>query len=289
MHIFEEVVACVSPRRVEGNLNAVRRFAAARDDVGSVPFWRAIRALQWPEVTLAPACGRPRLVWNRYDAAGVSAALCDLMEVETLEPGCAYTDAERQRCQPVVRDGLRRFRLGFADTYPVFCKAVPFVLLAKKQAHVGGSISNRISLVWLAPSPSWTGQDCGEYLYHEYIHQCLFLEDMVNTVFDRDRFAMSEATNRIPSAVRRVPRRYDQAFHSAFVAAGIVEYRARALDLDGARAIFPKLWPCLDALVRRGRNVMTDNGAEQLHQLVDCVFRQADELAALGPAASTLR
>ena len=210
------------------------------------------------------------------------------MAVETLDPGCAYTDAERRRSLPVVRSGLRCFRHRFPATYPVFRKAVPFVVLAKKDAHVGGSVSSRIGLIWLAVSPSWTGQGCGEHFWHEYIHQCLFLEDMVNTVFDRDRGGLSDPENGVPSAIRGVLRRYDQAFHSAFVAASIAEYRARGADYSGARAVFPKLWRCLDALVRK-RHVLTANGADQLAQLVDCVFRQADDLAVTGPSASRLR
>ena len=287
MQVFEEGVACVSPRRVEGNLDSVRRFAA-RDRAASVPFGRAIRALQSPEIAIEPARGRPRLVWDRYDAVGVSSALRDLMAVGSLDPGCAYTETERRRSLPVVRDGLRWFRRSFPATYPVFCKAVPFVLLAKRDGHVSGSVSNRIGLLWLAPSPAWTGQACGENFYHEYIHQCVFLEDMVNTVFNRDGYGMWEPENRVPSAIRGLPRRYDQSFHSAFVAAGIAEFRARASDFDAARAVFPKLWRCLDVLVRK-RDLLTENGADQLDRLVECVFRQADSLSVLGPPASALR
>ncbi len=284
MHVFEKGVACVSPGRVGANLESVRRFVATRDGVGDVPFWRAICALQSPEVTAAPADSRPLLIWNRYDAAGVASALRDSMAVEALDPGCAYTDAEIRLSRPVVRDGLRQFRRSFPASYRVFCQAVPFVVLAKRDAHVGGSVSNRIGFLWLAPSPSWTGQDCGEHLWHEYIHQCVFLEDMVNTIFVRDPCAMSEPENRIPSAVRGVARRYDRSYHSAFVAAGLVEYRARLSDIDGARAVFPRLWPCLDALAAK-KDVLTDNGANQLDRLIDAVFCQAETLGVLDPFA----
>ena len=280
MHIFEQSVPCISPQRVDGNLDSIRQFVAARDGVDSVHFSRAICALQSPEVALAPTHGGPRLIWDRYDETGVSSALRDLIVVETLAPDCAYTDVERRRSQPVVRDGLQRFRRNFPDTFPVFCNAVPFVLLAKKAAHVGGSVSNRIGFVWLAPSSAWTGQDCGENLYHEFIHQGIFLEDMVRTVFRHDPCAMSEPENMIVSAVRGgLTRRYDQSYHSAFVAAGLVEYRARAADFSGARALFPALWPCLHALAGK-REFLTDNGAEQLDKLIDCALRQADDLAA---------
>lgn len=285
MRIFEEGVACVSPRQVAGNLDAVRRFVSARDGVGHISFARAIRALQSPEVTLEPARRRPRLVWNGYDVAGVSSVLRDLMAVETLDPGCAYTSKERRCSLPGVRDGLRWLRHSFPATFPVLCKAVPFVLLAKKDAHAGGSASNRIGFVWLAASPSWTGHSCGEHLYHEYIHQCLFLEDMVNTLFDRGKDGMCDQQNQAPSAIRGEYRRYDQAFHSAFVAAGIIECRSRMLDHDGARTFFPRLWRCLDELVGK-RHALTDNGARQLDQLIGCVFRQADSLGALTPPAA---
>ena len=288
MHVFEKGVPCVSPGRVEANLEAVRRFVATRNDVGDVSFCQAICELQSPEVTVAPAHGRPLLIWDRYDAAGVSAALCDSMAVETLPPGCAYTDAERRLSHPVVKDGLRQFRRSFPDSFPVFCEAVPFVLLAKTDAHLGGSVSSRIGFLWLAPSQNWSGQDCGERLWHEYLHHCLFLDDMVNTIYVRDPCAMSEPENRIPSAVRGVARRYDQSYHSAFVASGLVEYRARLSDIDGARAVFPRLWPCLDALAAK-REVLTDYGADQLDRLIVAVLCQAEELAVLVPATPTLR
>lgn len=267
----------MSPRRVEDNIDFIRGFVASRNGVDSVPFWRAIRALQSPEVTLTPTPGQPCLVWDGHHAAGVSFALRDLMAVETLDPGSAYTCVERQQREPVVRDGLRWFRRNFPRTFSVFRKAVPFVLLAKKDGHAGGSVSNRIGFVWLAPSYSWTGKDCGEHLFHEYIHQCLFMEDMVRTVFRHDPCALSKPRNMIVSAVRDVPRRYDQSYHSAFVAAGIVEYRARVSDYSGARALLSRLWPCLDALDRK-RELLTDNGGEQLDRLIDSVSRQAGDL-----------
>ena len=285
LYIFEKVVDCISPRRVTANMDAVRHFVAARDGVrDDIPFSRAIRALLYPEVILSPAHTGPRLVWCEYDAAGVSSALRDLMTVETpLEPRCAYTDTERRRLQPVVRDGLRRFRLAFPETYPVFCRAVPFLILAKGEIHAGGSISSRIGITWLAPSSSWIGRDCGEYLYHEYVHQCLFLDEMVRTVFCRDRNAMSEPDNMIVSAIRQGELRpYDRSYHSAFVAAAIIEYRARMGRTCAARSLFPGLWPCLDALARNGSEFLTDNGAEQLDQLIECAARQASTLRAFG-------
>ena len=288
MRIFEERVPCVSPRRVDGNLDAIRQFVADRDGLDSVPFWRAICALQSPEVALPPTRVRPHLVWDPYDAAGVSSALRDLMAVETLAPGCAYTDVERQRSEPVIRDGLRSFRRHFPETFPVFRNAVPFVLLAKKAGHAGGSVSTRLGFVWLAPIPSWTAEDCGEHLWHEYVHQTLFLEDMTRSIFRRDTGALSAPGNMTVSAVRGVPRRFDQSFHSAFVGAGIVEYRARSSKISAARAVFPTLWPCLAALVRK-RDLLTDNGAEQLDHLVECVLQQADELDARDRRAPTVR
>ena len=284
LHVLEKVVDCLSPRHVEANMDAVTHFVATRDGGGGIPFSRAIRALLYPEVTLPPAHAGPRLVWGRYDAAGVSPALRDLMAVETtLEPRCAYTDAERRRLQPVVSDGLRRLRRTFPETYPVFCRAVPFLILAKSESHAGGSISSRIGIAWLAPSSSWTGQDCGEHLYHEYVHQCLFLEEMVRTVFRRDPNAMSKPENMIVSAIRQgEPRRYNQSYHSAFVAAAVIEYRARTGRTCAARSLFPALWPCLDALARKGSDLLTDNGAEQLDQLIEYTARQAGALQATG-------
>lgn len=207
----------------------------------------------------------------------MSFALRDLMATETLDPVCAYTPAERQRSQPVIRDGLRRIQYHFPETFRVLCNAIPFLLLAKKDGYTGGSVSNRLGFVWLAPTPSWTPDLCSEHLFHEYVHHCIFLEDMTRSIFLRDTGGVSEPGNMIVSAVRGLPRRYDQSYHSAFVAAGVVEFRMRTSKARTARTLFPKLWRCLDALVRK-RHLLTDNGVEQLYHLIECVFRQADNL-----------
>ena len=278
MQVFEERVPCVSPRRVEANLVAVRAFRAGTADVQTMPFWRAICEIQSLEVTLRPqAC--PHLVWDRYEDAGVACALRDLMAVETLEAGCAYSEAEEASTRAVIANGLRALRHKFPKTFPILCETVPFVLLAKRNGYVGGSVSNRLGFIWLAPSDSWTAEDCAEHLYHEYIHQCLFLEDMVRTIFRRDTCAITEATNRTVSAIREVSRQYDQAYHSAFVAAGIVECRTRTSNISGARKLLSKLWPCLEGLLQK-RELLTDNGAQQLDRLIQCVAAQGGSLGA---------
>ena len=282
--VFEESVSCVSPSRVQANLDAIRQFVAASGGGDGTPLWCAIRALQSPEVALVPTHRRPCLIWDGYDARGVSCVLRDLMAIETLAPDCAYTEEERRRREPIVRDGLCWLERSFPSTYRVFCDVVAFVVLAKQPGYTGGSVSNRLGFVWLAPCASWIGRDCGEHLYHEFIHQSLFVEDMVGGLF-RDTSSMTSPDRLAFSAIRGLPRRYDQSYHSAFVASGIIEYRARASDIAGARALLPALWLCLDALDRE-RELLTDNGEEQLDQLVDCVFRQADELAQEWPAAS---
>ena len=281
MQVFEEGVPCVSPSRVDRNLRFVTDFVATRDGLGELPFWRAICALQSPEVALGRMQGGgPRLVWDWYEAEGVSPVLRDLMAVEAIDPGCAYTCEERRHCHRVVKSGLRWLRRMFPDTFPVFRDAVPFLVLARKSGHVSGSVSSRIGFVWLAPRREWSAQECGEHLFHEYVHQCLFLEDMVRTLFSREPGAMEEPRDLIVSALRGLPRRYDQSYHSAFVAAAIIEYRARASNLEGARALFAMLWPCMDALATR-RHFLTENGEEQLDRLIDCVLRQADALGVI--------
>jgi len=276
---FEESVFCVSPSRVQANLAAIRRFVATGHYAHGAPPWRAVRALHSPEVASTPTHRRPCLIWAGYDARGVSDVLRDLMAVETLDPGCAYTEEERGRHEPIVREGLRWLDRIFPDMRRTFRDVVAVAVLAKKPGYTGGSASSWPGFVWLAPRASWTGRDCGEHILHEFVHQVLFLEDMVRTLFRWDTSSSTPPAARLAlSAIRGLPRRYDQSYHSAFVASGIIEARARASDINGARALLPALWLCLDAL-DRDREHLTDNGEEQLDRLVECVFRQAAELA----------
>ena len=232
-----------------------------------------------------PGC--PRLVWGEYDAAGVSSVLRDLMGRDSnLEPNGADTDPKRQ--SQLVVDGLRRFRCLFPETFSVFCTAVPYLILARSDAHTAsGGVSSRIGFVWLDPSKAATGNGVGEALFHEYLHQVLFLEDMVRTIFCHDPYALSQSENMVVSAIRGVPRGYARSYHSALVATGLVEYRARLSDISGARALLPALWPCLHALAQK-RDLLTDNGAELLDQLIECV-RQYDHLLSREPPAHLCR
>lgn len=282
MYLFEDRVRCVSPSGVIDNLEAVRRFVEERGESGSPTFSHAISILQCQGTPCARASCGPQIIWRGQRAAGRASTVPEVKTGLAPEPNRVYTASERRCLRRLIADGMQRLKRHFPGTYPVFCAAVPWLLMAKNEGHVAGSASSRIGFVWMSPTPSWTGHFCGECLYHEYIHQCLFLEDMVRTIFRDEAWSCTETDHATTvSAIRQVPRRFDQAYHSAFVVSGLIEYRVRSSDHSNAAALFPGLWACLEGLVRR-RELLTTNGNGQLDELIDCANRQAEQLASHG-------
>ena len=109
------------------------------------------------------------------------------------------------------------------------------------------------------------GSDSRSVSFTDTLHQCLFLEDMVKTVFSEPVPEMDE-NGLVTSAVLQRPRGYDKSFHSAFVSFAILQfYRGLGENQNDAPSI-AALQNTLGELIEK-RTFLTPNGVAVLDQL----------------------
>ncbi|HEX5759730.1 MAG TPA: HEXXH motif-containing putative peptide modification protein [Thermoanaerobaculia bacterium] len=159
------------------------------------------------------------------------------------------------------------------NLYYLLTQLVGSVAIYQIPYRDGGSVSCCIGLIWLSPHKDWQVDYYAEMLVHEFVHNSVFLEDMVRgimpnpTLLDRDE-ALSI------SAIRQTRRPYDKAFHSACVAAAIMYYYHCSGDVKKAETyIVPLQRTVADlseadgALRAQGLDLLTDNGREIVEEL----------------------
>jgi len=88
----------------------------------------------------------------------------------------------------------------------------------------GGSISSAPGVIWCAPRRYWSRTDLAEFLVHELSHNLLFWDERRHEHY-LDYGALQDPANHALSAVRKIPRTLDRAFHSLVVASEVLCFR----------------------------------------------------------------
>jgi hypothetical protein len=179
--------------------------------------------------------------------------------------------------RPVLEErfflAIALFEQRFPDTFALFKTLIRYVVFAGRVGYSGGTVSNRIGLIWLAPTPDWSVELWLENLVHEFVHNALFLEDMVHGVLvaGGDRLEASDAL--AMSAIRQERRGYDKSYHSAFVSLAIIELYEGLNRFDLAEPFLSPLIVCLGDVVRL-RRFATPNGQDLLASAAKAVLQR---------------
>jgi hypothetical protein len=150
---------------------------------------------------------------------------------------------------------------------------------------LGSSHGSLLGTIWINPQDGWERADYAEMILHEGVHQSLFLDEMVNTLFVLSAREMENEGCLVPSPSLGRPRAFDLAFHSAVVVTALADFYA-ALALPKPRRLeanLARLPETLDGLRRRS-NLLTHHGKGLLGLLEIEVSRLQPVLAA-GPSA----
>jgi hypothetical protein len=176
--------------------------------------------------------------------------------------------AEAKVCRKLILRSLDLIRDLDRWLHFMICTLIATVACYRIPGTEGGSVSSCIGLIYLNPSPDWSREFCGEMLVHEFVHNAVFLEDMVRGVFpdyalfgDKGAFAIS--------TLRRTKRPFDKAYHSACVAVGLLYFYHLLGDAGKERELAPRLRAtlaeleaCDQRLMRGGKEVLTENGRQ---------------------------
>lgn len=184
-----------------------------------------------------------------------------------------FSSEERTQVCKTIQGAKDLLARAVPDLYYLVTQVVGSVAAYKIPERDGGSVSCCIGLIWLSPRADWTTEYCAEMLIHEFIHNSVFLEDMVRGIMPTPSLLEHQDALSI-SAIRRTRRPYDKAFHSACVASGIMYYYSSIGRIADADIHFDALQRTIDdlhdrdqALRAQAQNLLTENGRQVLEEL----------------------
>ena len=190
----------------------------------------------------------------------------ELLTVDELPSDWRYEAGERERIEASVTEALSVLEEVDAAVSRSMKTIVGALIFARRAHFGGGSVSHLIGTIWLGPSPKWPSLDYAENLLHEYVHQCLFLDEMVNTIFSATVPRMAEEDALVTSTILRRRRGYDKAFHSAFVAAVIMQlYRRLGRQAPEHASLQPAVVTAAE--LRERQQFLTRHGVELVDEL----------------------
>jgi hypothetical protein len=221
----------------------------------------------------------PELLWYDQNSENFSQALRNLIGNVEIPSEVTYEKSERIGHEAKFNAAIDQFKTEFPETFEAFKELIAFVILAKRPGYGGGTVSNRIGLIWLAPEEKWTVNDWLENLVHEFIHNALFLDDMVQTIFTAGGSRLAEDDALAISAIRQVKRGYDKSYHSAFVSFGIITHYMKLKMHDKALKFLDPLTICVEDLVKN-TNFVTSHGEQLLWELAEKVIQIRKQLEA---------
>ncbi len=248
------------------------RLREARDFViradGNVAeFDLAMRSLQCPETI---SCNSERLDWQAPRGL-YSKSLREIMDVDDFPKDWEINSIERDLYSLRFEDALQLIKHSLPNVYECINLTIFKFFFARRPGYGGGSVSSKIGMIWLAPEPSWTIEFWAENIVHEFIHNALFLEDMVYGVFPYTSIVMSQPEACVISSIRKQSRGYDKSFHAAFVALGIIRFYISLNDHDKARQFVAPLIKSVEGLTEK-EHYLSDNGRRLLRELVGSVI-----------------
>jgi hypothetical protein len=151
----------LNPDRIHSNADLVQKYAV-NHNLPSGNFWDAIQSLQHPEIETARSEGSTTLVFFEPNSE-FGPALAELMGAKGLDEFATVSSDNRDRIRSEFAKSLQLFSTLLPKTYSAFIRTIAFVIVGNRDGYGGGTISNRLGLIWLSPSTDWTSNQWIEW------------------------------------------------------------------------------------------------------------------------------
>ncbi|TPW28212.1 hypothetical protein FJU08_17675 [Martelella alba] len=123
-----------------------------------------------------------------------------------------------------INEALDRIATLYPETYRGITAVVGAFVFARVKGYGGGTSSDAIGVIWCGmQNPAADVDDYVELILHEYMHQCLFIDDLCHRIFRYSMKVLEDYPAR--SAILNRERPLDKAYHSAFVAYILMRHR----------------------------------------------------------------
>jgi hypothetical protein len=192
-----------------------------------------------------------------------------------------FPSHQRAPLHDLISSGLDSISAASCDLRELIDLTIGEIFLAQEDGSEGGTMSSAVGLIWLNPHTAWDPRKTGENIVHEWIHNMLFLADMVDPLFAVDYTGLSADSAHATSAILHRKRPFDRCYHSAAVAAGLVFYHAISGDPQKADALIEPTIKTVRELQDKPE-LMTPSGADLMQDVARFLEdRDCDHIAAL--------
>ena len=213
-----------------------------------------------------------RIQWNPHGIAITfdnPGATADFIQREAWDQGRPVSDRlfpahQRAGLYDLISNGLDSISAVSRDLRELIDLTIGEIFLAQEHGSEGGTMSSAVGLIWLNPTAEWNPRKTGENIVHEWIHNMLFLADMVSPLFAVDYTGLSADSAHATSAILHRKRPFDRCYHSAAVAAGLVFYHTISGDTHKADALIEPTIKTIRELQDKPE-LMTPSGADLMH------------------------
>jgi hypothetical protein len=216
------------------------------------------------------------VVFDFGDGPESEAALKELLDTDPLPEGWQVSPDEQDAMRDAMVESLAWIDRLDPDLHRNMRVVVAGFIVARRPNLEGGSISALMGPIWLDPAADWIVYTYVENMVHEYVHQCLFLDEMVHTIFSRysvDEMSTPDAL--VTSTILKRRRPYDKAYHSAFVSHVLAQLYLQQSEDQKARGYLESTRSTTDELLERPE-FASPNGMRLLRELSD----EVDQLLA---------
>ncbi len=269
----------MQPDSILSNVEATKIFVENNLEMktSTDSFWDTIKILQHNDLAnISHIQDEPEIVWYDNETIIFKNALKNLIGNEEIPGDANYLNSERKYFEEKYHNAISQFKVTFPETFDCFKKVISFIIFGKRPGYSGGTVSNRIGLIWLAPDRNWKDVEWLENLIHEFTHNILFLDDMVNGIFVEGGKRLEEKDALATSAIRQVKRGYDKSYHSAFVSFNIIEHYLKINKQNLTEKFIDPLIICLEDLVNN-TEFITEHGRQVLFELAGLVLRTREK------------
>lgn len=183
----------------------------------------------------------------------------------TPDRSCIFSPHEQAQISRRIDDAFSFIRAVDERLYDAIRLMIGTIACIRREGS-SGTVSSMLGLLWLNPHPAWTIVDFAENIVHEFIHNTVFLEDLVHRIFTKPHwYAPDDAL--VVSAIKRYPRGINIAFHSVIVGIGLTIFMDQAHQPLRARELGSGLKDTLRALHDKAEGYLSKHAIQMLQQV----------------------
>ncbi len=193
-----------------------------------------------------------------------------LLILEELPDNWKYLPQEIEQIKGHVRGAFQILKDLDPEVFSAFQVLIGTLVFGRKAHYDGGSLSSLIGAIWVGLSPDQADLDYAELILHEFVHHALFLDDMVNRIFLVGEARLAQSDGLVQSAILKIRRGYDKAFHSAFVAFVLAQLYQKMGEPTKAQEFIEPLLITVSGL-QANTKFLTTHGQAILKSLADAL------------------